>query len=146
MGKKNKVMEIRKSHGISLLLITNHAREVPIIPYLQAYWSDLAKYCSSLSVYVLDFQCVMLGGRQTIFLTPYFQFGKKFDFLHYFLCLPSWHHGKRLKLSWKVMEKSWNFIIGFLWEPCGCFLLHSFSFCFYDASPVCVTYDACSCL
>ena len=34
-----------------------------------------------LSVYVLDSQFVMLGGRQTIFLTPYFQFEKKFDFL-----------------------------------------------------------------
>ena len=78
-----------------------------------------------LSVYVLDSQFVMLGGRQTIFLTPYFQFEKRFDFLFvyvmntcdYCLCLPSWHHGKRRKLSWKVMEKSWNFIIRFLWEP-----------------------------
>ena len=51
----------------------------------------------------------MLGGRQTIFLTPYFQFEKRFDFLFvyvmntcdYFLCLPSWLHGKRRKLSWK---------------------------------------------
>ena len=51
----------------------------------------------------------MLGGRQTIFLTPYFQFEKRFDFVFvyvmntcdYFLCLPSWHHGKRSKLSWK---------------------------------------------
>ena len=42
MGQKNKVMEILKSHGISLLLITNQAREVPIIPYLQAYCWDLA--------------------------------------------------------------------------------------------------------
>ena len=41
----------------------------------------------------------MLGGRQTIFLTPYFQFEKRFDFLFvyvmntcdYFLCLPSGH-------------------------------------------------------
>ena len=62
-----------------------------------------------LSVYVLDSQFLMLGGRQTIFLTPYFQFEKRFDFLFvyvmntcvYFLCLPSWHHGKRRKLSWK---------------------------------------------
>ena len=51
----------------------------------------------------------MLGGRQTIFLTPYFQFEKIFYFLFvyvmntcdYFLCLPSWHHGKWHKLSWK---------------------------------------------
>ena len=42
IGQKNKVMEILKSQGISLLLITNHAREVPIIPYLQVYCSDLA--------------------------------------------------------------------------------------------------------
>ena len=62
-----------------------------------------------LSVYVPDSQFVMLGGRQTIFSTPYFQFEKKFDFLFvyvmntcvYFLCLPSWHHGKWRKLSWK---------------------------------------------
>ena len=81
-----------------------------------------------LSIYVLDSQFVMLGGRQTIFLTPYFQFENKFDLLFvyvmntcdYFLCLPSWHHGKRRKLSWKVMEKSWNFISRFMWEPCGC--------------------------
>ena len=31
-----------------------------------------------LSVYVLVFQIVMLGTRQTIFSTPYFQFEKKF--------------------------------------------------------------------
>ena len=42
MGKQNKVMEILKSNGISLLLITNHTREVPIIPYLLVYCSDLA--------------------------------------------------------------------------------------------------------
>ena len=73
----------------------------------------------------------MLDGRQTIFLTPYFQFENKFDFLFvyvmntsdYCLCLLSWHHGKRRKLSWKVMEKSWNFIIRLLWEPCTSFLM-----------------------
>ena len=51
----------------------------------------------------------MLGGRQTIFSTSYFQFKKKFDFLFvyviifcdYFLCLPSLHRGKWRKLSWK---------------------------------------------
>ena len=57
----------------------------------------------------------MLGGRQTIFLTPYFpyfQFEKRFDFMFvyvmntcdYFLCLPSWHHGKGVNCdgkSWK---------------------------------------------
>ena len=57
----------------------------------------------SLSVYVLDSQFVMLGGRQTLFSTPYFQFENKFDFLFvyvmntcdYCMCLNSWHHGKR---------------------------------------------------
>ena len=39
---KKIVMEILKSNGISLLLITNHSREVPIIPYLLVYCSDLA--------------------------------------------------------------------------------------------------------
>ena len=51
----------------------------------------------------------MLGRRQTIFLTPYFQCGKKFVFIFVyvmnmrddFLCLPSWHHGKQNKLSCK---------------------------------------------
>ena len=40
--KKIKSWKSWKSRGISLLLITNHAREVPIIPYLQVYCSDLA--------------------------------------------------------------------------------------------------------
>ena len=51
----------------------------------------------------------MLCMRQTILSTPYFQFEKRFDFLFvyvmnmhdHFLCLPSWHHGKRRKLIWK---------------------------------------------
>ena len=57
----------------------------------------------------------MLGMRQTIFSTLHFQLKKRFDFLfvyfteHYhesptpddLLCLPSWHHGKQRKLSWK---------------------------------------------
>ena len=41
MGNENKVMEIENilkkswiSHRISLLLIADHAQEVPIIPYL----------------------------------------------------------------------------------------------------------------
>ena len=45
-SEKIKVMEIKKypekSHGTSLLLITNHSREVPIIPCIQAYCNDLA--------------------------------------------------------------------------------------------------------
>ena len=44
MGKKIKSWKSWKSHGISLLLITNHAREVPILPYLQVYCSDLAMW------------------------------------------------------------------------------------------------------
>ena len=66
----------------------------------------------------------MLGGRQTIFCTPYFQFEKRFDFLsvyvmntcEYFLCLPSWHHGKRRELSWKVMEFYYQISVGILIE------------------------------
>ena len=84
----------------------------------------------TLSVYVLDSQFVILGGRQTIFSTHYFQFEKRFDFIcvyvmntcDCFLCLPSWHHGKQRTLSWKIMAKSWNFIIRFLWEPCTYYL------------------------
>ena len=79
MGKKNKVTEILKKSWISLLLITNHAREVPIIPYRSTGLLQWFGY-GRLSVYVLDSQFVMLGGRQTIFLTPYFQFEKRFTF------------------------------------------------------------------
>ena len=48
----------------------------------------------------------MLGRRETLFLTPYFQFEKRFDFLVInthddLLCLPSWQHGKQGKMSWK---------------------------------------------
>ena len=41
-GKWPEKINILKSHGISLLLITNHAREVPIIPYLHVYCIDLS--------------------------------------------------------------------------------------------------------
>ena len=59
----------------------------------------------------------MLGRRQAVFSTAYFQFEKRFDFLFVYvmntrddlLCLPSLHLGKWHKLSW-------NFIIRFLWE------------------------------
>ena len=34
MAIENILEKSRKRHGISLLLITNHAREVPIIPYV----------------------------------------------------------------------------------------------------------------
>ena len=59
----------------------------------------------------------MLCRGQTIFLTPDFQFEKRFDFLFVYvmimcddiLCLPSWYHGKQCKLSW-------NYIVRFLWE------------------------------
>ena len=71
--------------------------------------------CSKLKI-------VMLDRRQTIFLTPSFQFEKRSDFLLVYvtntrndlLCLPSWHHGKQSK---HAMETSWNFIIRFLWNP-----------------------------
>ena len=64
----------------------------------------------------------MGGFRQTIFSTPYFQFEKRIDFLFvyvmntcdYFLCLPSWHHGKRRKLSWKVVEFYYQISVGTL--------------------------------
>ena len=56
----------------------------------------------------LRYQIVVLGRMQTIFSTAYFQFEKRFDFLYYVMhmrdglvCLPSWHHGKWHKLSWK---------------------------------------------
>ncbi len=29
-------------------------------------------------------------------------------------------HGKTMKASWKIMEKSWNLILGNRWEPCLC--------------------------
>ena len=35
-------------------------------------------------------------------------------------------HGIPMKWSWKVMEKSWNFISEYLWEPC---------FNFFNAGP-----------
>ena len=52
----------------------------------------------------------MLGGKQSIVSTPYFQFEKRFDFLFEYvmntrddlMCWPHWwHHGKQCKLSWK---------------------------------------------
>ena len=51
----------------------------------------------------------MIGRRKTVFLTPYFQFKKKFDFLFVYvmnmlddlLCLLSWHLGKQCNLTWK---------------------------------------------
>ena len=62
-------------------------------------------------------QIVMLGRRQTIFSTPYFQFEERFDFILYICvgiramifcgCVPGImenivnYHGKYRKLSWK---------------------------------------------
>ena len=122
-GQKNEVMEIlKKSWNFFTADHESRTRSSDnSISTGLLQWFGFGR----LSVYVLDSQFVMLGGRQTIFVTPYFQFEKRFDFLfvyvmntgNYFLCLPSWHHGKRRKLSWKVMEKSWNFIIRFVWEP-----------------------------
>ena len=44
----------------------------------------------------------MAGRRLTIFLTPYFQFETRFDFMFVnLLCLPSWNFGNQCKLSWK---------------------------------------------
>ena len=50
----------------------------------------------------------MLGRRQTIFSTPYFQFERfYFIFVHVMnmhddlLCLPFWHHWKQHKVPWK---------------------------------------------
>ena len=83
MGKK--VMEIEnivKSNGISLLLITNHAREVTIIPYLWAYCSDL-----DMGGFRFMFSSTNRNARQeeNISLTPHFQFEKRLDFL--FICV-----------------------------------------------------------
>ena len=55
------------------------------------------------------FKVIMLGRSQTIFSPPYVQFEKIFDFLVVLmmntgddlLCLPSGHHGKQWRLSWK---------------------------------------------
>ena len=71
---ENILKKSSKSSGISLLLITNHAREVSITPYLLAYCSDLATGSCS------RFQVVMLGRRLTIFSTAYFKFEKRFSF------------------------------------------------------------------
>ena len=54
-------------------------------------------------------QIIMIGRRQTIFSTPYFQFENNFHFLFVYvmntcddlLYLPSWHHGKQCQMSWK---------------------------------------------
>ena len=93
-----------KSHVISLLLIANHAREVPMIPYLSRYTAGIWPWeafglCSRS-------QIVMLGRRQTIFLTPYLNLKRDLIFdsnirIYDLLCLLSWHHGKQRKLSWK---------------------------------------------
>ena len=117
MGKKNKVMEILKKSW-NFFTADHDSRTRSSDNSISTGLLQWLCY-GRLSVYVLDFQFEMLGGRQTLFLTPYFQFEKRFDFLFvyvmntcdYFLCLPSWHHGKRRKLSWKVMEKSWNYQI-----------------------------------
>ena len=68
------------------------------------------------------FQIVMLGRRQTIFSTPYFQFEERFDYIFVYMCwntcdvllwLPGNYHGKYRKF---LMEKSCgNFIFRFLW-------------------------------
>ncbi len=38
-----------------------------------------------------------------------------------------WHvdHGKMMRESWKIMEKSWNLTPGKRWEPCFNIKLHS---------------------
>ena len=65
----------------------------------------LLQYCSDLAMTALGLCSrflVMLGRRQTIFSTIYCRFEKMFDFLLvYVMCLPSWHHGKQHKSSWK---------------------------------------------
>ena len=107
MGKKNKVMEILKKSW-NFFTADHESRTRSSDNSISTGLLQWFGY-GRLSVNVLDSQFVMLGGRQTIFLTPYFQFEKRFDFLFayvmntcdYFLCLPSWHHGKRRKLSWK---------------------------------------------
>ena len=120
MGRKNKVLEIKEYPEKSWNFVTtgheSHTRSSN-----NSISTGLLQWCGygRLSVYVLDSQFVMLGGRQTIFSTPYFQFEKKFDFLFvyvmntrdYFLGLPSRHHGK---LSWKVMEFYYQMSVGTL--------------------------------
>ena len=66
----------------------------------------------------------MLGRKQSIFSTPYFQFEERFDFLFAYvtntcddlLCLSYRHHGNRRKLSWKnygkVMEFFYQISVG----------------------------------
>ena len=71
-----------KSHVISQPLITNHAQEVPMIPYLSrstaGIWPREAfGLCSR-------FEIVMLGKKRANFLMPYFKFENKFFFR--FLC------------------------------------------------------------
>ena len=69
------------------------------------------------------FQIIMfkLGKRQTIFLTSYFQFERRFDLIFvcdeyahilFCVCLPG-----IMENSVGCHGKSWNFIIRFLWEP-----------------------------
>ena len=62
------------SHVISLPLIMNHARAVPIVPYLSRSIAGIWPWeafglCSRFEIVMLA-----LGRRQTIFLTPYFKF------------------------------------------------------------------------
>ena len=78
-----KVIEIKnilKSLGISLLLITNHTRSSDnSISTGLLQWFGFGRL-----VYVLVSQFVMLGGRQTIFLTPYFHFEE--IWLYFYVC------------------------------------------------------------
>ena len=108
-----------KSHVISLPLITNHAREVPMIPYLSRSIAGICPWdafglCSRSQIVMFA-----LGRRQTIFLTPYFKFENiLFSFLMRYMhiimifCVLPGIMENSLNCNRKVMEFYYQISVG----------------------------------
>ena len=75
----------------------------------QQFGHEMLSVCSKLKI-------IILGRRQTIFPTLYFQFEKKFDFLIFCVCLPGImenrvnDHGKVKEFYYQISDRQPNFI------------------------------------
>ena len=111
-GKWKKVMEIKNILGKVMEFLYCLSR----ITHKKFWWFQIYRPAAVIWLWEVFGLCsklkiVMLGRRQTIFLTPYFKFEKRLHLLFVYiyamnmcddlLCLPSWYHGKHCKLSWK---------------------------------------------
>ncbi len=120
--KKTKIME--KSWNFKISVWKNHGKTFlsPVHSNQQIFRAARTSSNGDAKIDIVCFNLVREGVAKRGGVEPTLQKrGKSYTTNHNSL-FGRVDHGKTMKGSWKIMEKSWNLILGNCWEPCKCCL------------------------